>query len=83
MQLFLLDIWRRFNTIFFVTHHVEEALMLSERVFLMTSRPGTLVEEITVNLPQPRDTTSKEFKDYGIHIINHLEREVLKGFAES
>ena len=84
MQLFLLDIWQRFNTtILFVTHHVEEALMLSERVFLMTSRPGTLLEEIKVNLPQPRDTTSKEFNDYRIHIINHLEREVLKGFAES
>jgi NitT/TauT family transport system ATP-binding protein len=84
MQRFLLDVWRQFNkTILFVTHHVDEALLLSERIFLMTARPGMFVEEIKVDLPHPRDTTSQEFNEYRIHIVTHLEREVLKGFKEA
>jgi NitT/TauT family transport system ATP-binding protein len=83
MQRFLLDVWKQFNkTILFVTHHVEEALILSERVFLMTSRPGMFLEEATIGLRYPRDITTKEFNNYRIHILTHLEREVLKGFKE-
>ena len=83
MQRFLLEIWREFGkTILFVTHQVEEALMLSERIFLMTARPGMFVEEIKVDLPHPRDTTSQAFNNHRIYITKHLEKEVLKGFEE-
>ncbi len=83
MQRFLLEVWRQFGkTILFVTHQVEEALMLSERIFLMTTHPGMFVEEIKVALPYPRDATSQAFNDYRLHIATHLEKEVLKGFSE-
>lgn len=83
MQKFLIEVWEQFSkTIVFVTHHIDEALTLSDRIFLMTSRPGRIIEEITVDLPRPRDITSVSFNDYRIRIASHLEQEVSKAFRE-
>lgn len=83
MQEFLLEIWQKFNkTIIYVTHHVDEAILLSDVVYLMTARPGTLVEEIKINLPRPRDTSDPKFFEYRKHIIKFLEKEVKKVFEE-
>lgn len=55
MQEWLLDVWQRFRqTILFVTHDVEEALFLSDRVYVMTSRPGSISLALDVDLPRPR-----------------------------
>lgn len=55
MQKWLLDIWLRFNkTILFVTHDVEEAIFLSDHIYVMTPRPGTIRESIPVPLERPR-----------------------------
>ncbi|WP_234085108.1 ABC transporter ATP-binding protein [Azonexus sp. R2A61] len=55
MQQLLLDIWGRFRpTVLFVTHDIDEALILSDRVLVMTHRPGRIREEIVVDLPRPR-----------------------------
>ena len=63
-------IWLRTKTtVLFVTHSVEEALMLGSRVIVMTSRPTRTKEVIEVNLSRPRDSTSDEF--------NHLKRKIL------
>ncbi len=52
----LLDIWQRTNkTILFITHSLTEALFLSDRVLVMSHRPGRILEEIKVELPRPRD----------------------------
>lgn len=83
MQRFLTEIWEQFSkTIVFVTHHIDEAITLSDRILLMTARPGRIIEEINVDLPRPRDTTSREFNDYRIRITTHLEQEVEKAFHE-
>ncbi|MBI3090965.1 MAG: ABC transporter ATP-binding protein [Candidatus Tectomicrobia bacterium] len=51
----LLEIWRKTHkTILFVTHNSMEATFLSDRIFLMTRRPGRIYEEVTVDLPRPR-----------------------------
>jgi len=55
MQEWLLGIWRRRSAaVLFVTHDVEEAVWLSDRVYVMTSRPGSIKLEVNVELPRPR-----------------------------
>jgi len=57
MQELLLDIWTRVRTtIVFVTHDIDEALFLADRVVVMSPRPGRIVEEITVPFRRPRRT---------------------------
>jgi NitT/TauT family transport system ATP-binding protein len=73
MQELLLQVWERHHqTVLFITHDIEEALLLADRVYVMTARPGRIKKTITVNIPRPRAmevTTTPEF--------NALRREVL------
>lgn len=65
MQELLLDIWSRVRTtIVFVTHDIDEALFLADRVLVMSTRPGRIIEEIKVPFRRPRDaavTVAQEF----------------------
>jgi NitT/TauT family transport system ATP-binding protein len=73
MQELLLSVWERHHqTVLFVTHDIEEALLLADTVYVMTARPGRIKKRLTVDLPRPRAlevTTSPYF--------NALKREVL------
>lgn len=51
-------------TVLFITHSVEEAVLLGDRVIAMTARPGRVKADVTVPLARPRDPTSAEFNDY-------------------
>jgi len=56
MQEWLLSLWDELRpTILFVTHDIDEALFLSDRVYVMSPRPGRMVLELSVQLPRPRD----------------------------
>jgi len=56
MQKWLLDVWEQFRqTILFITHDVEEAVFLSDRIYVMSPRPGRISLEVTVDFPRPRD----------------------------
>jgi len=61
MQEILLDIWTRFGTsVLFITHDIEEAVFLSDRVYTMTARPGRIKQELRINLPRPRSYSQLE-----------------------
>ena len=65
----LLRIWAELKkTIIFVTHSIEEAIYLADRIVVMTYRPGTVKRDIIVDLPRQRDPASSEF--------NALKREL-------
>jgi ABC-type nitrate/sulfonate/bicarbonate transport system ATPase subunit len=58
MQVWLLRLWDRLDrTILMVTHDIDEALLLSDRVYVLTPRPGRVALELPVVLPRPRDFT--------------------------
>jgi ABC-type nitrate/sulfonate/bicarbonate transport system ATPase subunit len=65
MQELLLQIWEDLHkTILFVTHDVEEAVFLSDRIFIMTARPGRIKAVLEVPLPRPRDYEIKSAPDF-------------------
>jgi ABC-type nitrate/sulfonate/bicarbonate transport system ATPase subunit len=76
MQQFLLNLWGRTHvTILMITHDVEEAIFLSQRVYVMSSRPGRLKLEVPILLPEQRDLEIKlspEFVDIKREIIHAL-----------
>jgi NitT/TauT family transport system ATP-binding protein len=82
MQEELCSIWQHTrNTVLFVTHDIEEAIYLSDRVVVFTARPGALKEEIAIDLPRPRDVEIKktpEFLAYRNQVWDCLRAEVLK-----
>ena len=62
LQTELLSLWSRTTmTILFVTHSIEEALLLADRVILMAPHPGRIVADTPIDLPRPRDVASPEF----------------------
>ena len=80
MQGWLLDIWQRFkHSVLFVTHDVDEAILLADRIFLMSPSPGKILVEITIPLPRPRHprmVTEKTFIEMKRELMRWLETGV-------
>ncbi|MEZ5811038.1 MAG: ABC transporter ATP-binding protein [Rhizobiaceae bacterium] len=85
MQKWLLDIWNRHKrTVLFITHDIDEAIFLGDRVVVMTARPGTIACKETIRLPRPRDmdvVTTPEFMKVKRKLLAILEEESLKTFG--
>jgi NitT/TauT family transport system ATP-binding protein len=61
-----------------ITHDVEEAVFLSQRIYVMSSRPGTILKELLVDLPQERTYQIKRtngFQDYRDAVMSLLRQE--------
>jgi NitT/TauT family transport system ATP-binding protein len=70
----LLRLWEEWkSTVLFVTHDVDEAVMLSDRVLVMSSRPGTVLGSFTVDLPRPRQIFIKDTAEF-IHFSSRIRR---------
>ena len=83
LQVQLLDISRIENkTVIFVTHDVEEAVFLADRIFLFSARPAMIIEEIRVgeHIAGKRDLNTKETQDF-FHLRNHV-RDVMRSQAK-
>jgi NitT/TauT family transport system ATP-binding protein len=78
----LLRIWKDYQrSIIYVTHDIEEAVFLGDRILVMTSRPGHIREEIHIPFHRPRDLSIKEqpdFAEINWHVWKILEEEVRK-----
>lgn len=73
----LLDIWRKTNTtVVFVTHSITEAVFLSTRVVVMSARPGQIMQDIAIDLKQPRDAHTRE--DVRFFELENQVREALR-----
>jgi len=60
----LLELWQRTGlTVLFVTHSIEEAIFLSNRVIVMSPGPGRIDEDIAIKLPRPRDVSAPDFNE--------------------
>lgn len=75
MQEVLLDIWQKNRTtMLFVTHDIDEAIYLGDRVVIMNARPGSIRKTVTIDLPHPRKKTSRPFQEYRQLILNEFEK---------
>jgi NitT/TauT family transport system ATP-binding protein len=78
MQQLLLRIWdETASTILFVTHDVEEAIYLADRIFIMSAHPGTIVEDLQVPFERPRNLELKqlnEFHELQSYVLGRLRR---------
>jgi len=76
MQEFLMDLRRERNdTVLFVTHNVDEAVFLSDRIVVLSRRPARILRIFELNTPHPRDRTSKEANDIRREVIGILRQE--------
>ncbi|MDE8651519.1 ABC transporter ATP-binding protein [Novosphingobium sp. H3SJ31-1] len=79
LNLLLQDIWLRSpKTVLFVTHGVTEAILLSDRVVVMSPRPGRIAEVITIDLPRPRTLKLRATPEFGryAHQIHEVFRSL-------
>jgi NitT/TauT family transport system ATP-binding protein len=85
MQEELLNIWRQTGkTVLFITHQINEAIYLSDRVLVLGARPGRLIADLPIDIPRPRPLGVKRqprFLEIEDHIWNLIEGEVKRGMA--
>ena len=83
MQDHLLAIWKASGaSVLLVTHSIDEALALADRIVVFTARPGQIKAEIAIDAPRPRDLRSPEMIDLARRCEALLAEEVTKAFQE-
>ncbi|MHB8453221.1 MAG: ABC transporter ATP-binding protein [Acidiferrobacterales bacterium] len=87
MQESLLRIWEEFKTtVLFVTHDIDEAIFLADRIVVMTSAPGKIAADLKVNISRPRHhdvVVNQEFIELKRTCLSLIKKETMKGFSSS
>jgi NitT/TauT family transport system ATP-binding protein len=77
LQQMLTNLWQENQiTVIFVTHNIDEAIVLGSRVLVFSERPGRIACEFRIDLLRPRNRVAKEFTDLFIHIRNSLSGQL-------
>lgn len=67
-------LWKELgSTVVFITHNIEEAVYLAERVLILSNKPAKIKEEVTIELPRPRDITDPKFIEYRNYITDKIK----------
>jgi NitT/TauT family transport system ATP-binding protein len=75
LQKELLEIWEATKkTVIFITHSVDEAVFLSDRIIVLSPRPGRICRIVAIDLPRPRDRTSVEFAQVRREVLDLISR---------
>jgi NitT/TauT family transport system ATP-binding protein len=86
MQENLLEIWSQFGiTVIFVTHDVDEAVFLSDRILIMSAAPGQVIADISNSFPRPRlqkMTSEKKFQDIKSECLSLIKEQSIKAFEQ-
>ena len=70
----VLKLWKEFgSTVIFITHNIEEAVYLAERVLILSNKPAKIKEDLKVELPRPRDVTSEDFVNLRKYITDQIK----------
>lgn len=70
----VLKLWKEFgSTVIFITHNIEEAVYLAQRILILSNKPATIKESLEVDIPQPRDVTSPEFVQLRRHVTDAIK----------
>jgi ABC-type nitrate/sulfonate/bicarbonate transport system ATPase subunit len=87
MQELLLQVWEQSHkTVLFITHDIDEALFLGDRVYVMSARPGRIKQEIPVPIARPRTVdvlTSPEFMELKRGVMALIREEAMKAVADT
>jgi NitT/TauT family transport system ATP-binding protein len=76
MQQEVLDIWKNLKrTIVFVTHNLEEAVFLGDRVIILSEKPTSIKADLPIDLPRPRDSLSAEFTELRARCFSFLHQK--------
>ncbi|KSU61001.1 nitrate/sulfonate/bicarbonate ABC transporter ATP-binding protein [[Bacillus] enclensis] len=70
------------KTVLFVTHSISESIKLSDRIIVMGTRPGTILADIKVEIPRPRDAHKEQMVQLEEHIMSYLKKEIDKVISE-
>lgn len=82
LQSELLETWEKHNkTCFFITHDVDEAIILAQRVVIMSARPGRIKDVVDINIPYPRTQQTKMSKEF-IELKNQVWEQVYQEYLE-
>ena len=70
----VIRLWKELkSTVLFVTHNIEEAVYLADRVLILSQKPASVKEEVTIDLPRPRDINSPEFIKLRSYITDKIK----------
>lgn len=70
----VIRLWKKMkSTVVFITHNIEEAVYLADKVLILTNKPATIKETVTIDLPRPRKVSDHEFVEYRKYITEQIK----------